>query len=526
VDARRSVSPRAVFDVAALDIKVTGGIVRGVTENGIMAWRGIPYAAPPVGALRFRAPRPVVAWAGVRDASRFGDVAPQLYRGQFRGVAPVVPSSEDCLSINVLAARSAAVARVPLPVMIFIHGGGYSVGSSRDFTGRGTSFVLSGKVIYVSFNYRLGALGYLHFTRYSTRRRPIEGNLGLRDQVAALRWVHANIRAFGGDPHNVTLLGQSAGGNAVTTLMATPAAHGLFARAIAQSPPPNAVYEQEQADLWSAEYLLALRSVMRSDGEVIADDASPTRVLLGATPLQLNNAALVLQVRSPDDDPGTFCLAPVVDGIMIPERPLDAFRHGRAHPVPLIIGTNQKEASVFRGRVDILPRSPSRVHAVFSRAPRPARARMRAAYPGLPDARAAVDFSGDYAFWYPSVVAAERHARVAPVHMYRFDAAPHLLHALGIDATHGIELFALFEQTNSPLARTVSAFGGRESYLGAGERMRAHWLEFVCTGSVAASWPAYTAADRRTLIIDETDRIENDPQRNRRLAWMSFLPDM
>lgn len=166
-------SPRAVLDVAALDIKVTGGIVRGVTENGIMAWRGIPYAAPPVGALRFRAPRPVVAWAGVRDASRFGDVAPQLYRGQFRGVAPVVPSSEDCLSINVLAARSAAVARVPLPVMVFIHGGGYSVGSSRDFTGQGASFVRSGKVIYVSFNYRLGALGYLHFTRYSTRRRPI-----------------------------------------------------------------------------------------------------------------------------------------------------------------------------------------------------------------------------------------------------------------------------------------------------------------------------------------------------------------
>ncbi|MEO8908585.1 MAG: carboxylesterase/lipase family protein [Microbacteriaceae bacterium] len=521
MDAHESVPPRAVRDV-----RVTGGIVRGVTESGVTAWRGIPYAAPPVGVLRFRAPRRVVGWSGVRDASRFGDVAPQLYKGQFRGVGAMIPSSEDCLSINVLSAATAPANGHGLPVMVFIHGGGYSVGSSQDFTGQGTSFVRSGRVIYVSFNYRLGALGYLHFTRYSTRSRPIDGNLGLRDQVAALRWVHANIRAFGGDPHNVTVLGQSAGGNAVTTLMATPAARGLFARAIAQSPPPNAVYSPERADRWAEEFVLALRGVLRHDGDAVADDPSPAQILFAASPLQLNNASLILQLRSADDEPGTFCLAPVVDGVTIPKRPLDAFRDGRAHRVPLIIGTNQREASIFRGRVDILPRTPSRIRSVFSHAARPARAGMHAAYPGLPASHAATDFSGDYAFWYPSVVVADRHARVAPVHVYRFDVAPRLLHALGIDATHGIELFTLFGQTHGPLARTVNAFGGRDAYVGAGERMRAYWLDFACTGRIADSWPVYTSAERRTLIIDETDRVESDPQHARRLAWMSFLPDI
>ncbi|HEY5224063.1 MAG TPA: carboxylesterase/lipase family protein [Microbacteriaceae bacterium] len=521
MDARGAVPPRAL-----LDVRVTGGVVRGVAERGIHAWRGIPYAAPPLGRLRFRAPKAVVPWHGVRDASAFGDVAPQLYKGQFRGVGPLTPASEDCLSINVLAAADVLIPHRGLPVMVYIHGGGYSVGSSQDFTGQGNSFVRSRRVVYVSFNYRLGAFGYLHFTRYSSRKRPIDGNLGLRDQVAALRWVRTNIRAFGGDPHNVTVFGQSAGGNAVTTLMATPSARGLFSRAIAQSPPPNAVYTQERADKWAGDFIPALRGVMLHDGQPLPDAASPVNVLLAATALQLNNASLILQLSSPDADPGTFCLAPVIDGNVIPERPLDAFRNGRAHRVPLIIGTNEREGSIFRGRVDILPRSPARIRTIFERAPRSSRTRMHDAYPGLPGGHAATDFGGDYAFWYPSVVVADRHALVAPVHVYRFDVAPRLLHALGIDATHGIELFTLFGETDGTLARTMSALGGRDAYIGAGERMRTYWLDFVCTGTFAESWPAYTADARRTLILDEKDRVERDPQRARRLAWTSFLPDM
>jgi para-nitrobenzyl esterase len=151
---------------------------------------------------------------------------------------------------------------------------------------------------------------------------------------------------------------------------------------------------------------------------------------------------------------------------------------------------------------------------------------MVSAYPGLPAARPAADFGGDYAFWYPSVVVADRHARYAPVHMYRFDTAPRLMHLIGIDATHGIELFALFDQIDTPLGRTVGAFGGLEAFARSGERMRRYWLEFAQTGAVADAWPRYTDAERLTLIIDEFDHVEPDPRRTRRVAWRSFLPEL
>ena len=228
-----------------LEVRVTGGVVRGVREGEMLAWRGMPYAAPPIGERRFRAPAPVLPWRGIRDASAFGAVAPQA--NVIRLVRPtisVMAADEDCLSVNVHAPVRESGGS-PLPVMVFIHGGGYSAGSSRDFSGQGEGFVRSGRVVYVSFNYRLGALGYLDFTRYSSGRRPFESNLGLRDQVALLGWVQENIAAFGGDAARVTVFGESAGGNAVTTLMTTPSARGLFAGAIAQSPPPDAVYPRE-----------------------------------------------------------------------------------------------------------------------------------------------------------------------------------------------------------------------------------------------------------------------------------------
>lgn len=511
-------------DERRLDISVAGGIVRGVREGPLLAWRGIPYAAAPVGALRFRAPRPVVPWVGIRDASAYGNVAPQAYRGQFKGVGPGVPSGEDCLSVNVLKMDASPQSRRGLPVMVFIHGGGYSAGSSQDLFGQGEGFVRSGRVLYVSFNYRLGALGYLDFSRYSTAKRPIQSNLGLRDQVAALAWVRRNIHRFGGDPRNVAVFGESAGGNAVTTLMATPSARRLFARAIAQSAPANAVYTPAVTTRWAGEIVASLRATAVRQHGTIAWSTPAGTLLDAATATELVEAALDLQIRTPDADPGMFCLAPVVDGDFLPQHPIDAFRTGRAHRVPMIIGTNDREGSVFRGRVDILPRSAGRIRALFQRAPVEARKPMRDAYPGLPGRHAAADFGGDYAFWYPSVAVGGLHSRFAAVHAYRFDVAPRLLRMLDLDATHGLELFALFDRTDEPLARAITALGGREAFEQAGERMRNYWLDFACTGGIAETWPAYTERERLTLIIDGTDRVESDPRRERRLAWRAFLP--
>jgi para-nitrobenzyl esterase len=513
-----------------LEVATRQGVARGVRERGVEAWRGLPFAAPPVGDLRWRAPRAAPPWMGVRDASRFGPVAWQSRSGAFIGVAKGQEMSEDCLTVNVV--RPAGVDSGALPVMVFIHGGAYAVGSAAEYPRNGETLVREGGIVYVSFNYRLSALGYIDLSRYSTDERPIESNLGLRDQVAALEWVRDNIAAFGGDPANVTVFGESAGGNAVTTLMTTPAARGLFARAIAQSAPPNALYTPELTQRWGDEYLEFLTERLEPAGveSTTVDDAS--LMLQLAHPSDLVEAAVALTLLTPDRDPGTIALCPVIDGDYLPERPLDAFKGGRAMPVPLIIGTNDREGSLFTGRLDILATTPPRIRSIFSRTKKKARKAIKAEYPGLPEKRAAADFAGDYAFWYPTVKVAERHARFAPVYFYRFDIAPRLVRALGFDATHGLELFALFDRMDGRFGRAMGLLGGRRAFKRTGERMRANWAEFARTGRVAGAaagagacdWPRYEEGARETLIFDAVDRVEADPRGARRRAWQDFVP--
>jgi len=506
-----------------LRVGVSGGVVRGVTSAGIDSWRGIPFAAPPVGRLRLRAPAPVVPWVGELDATRFGASSAQLHRNLRTGALSLGQSGEDCLTINVH--RPADPQPAPLPVMVFIHGGGYSMGSSREFSEQGRSFIEAGPVLYVSFNYRLGPLGYLDFTRYSTPDRPFESNLGLRDQVAALQWVRDNIALFGGDPSNVTVFGESAGGHAVTTLMATPSADGLFARAIAQSAPADAVYFPDATAQWAREFVDILASRQRTS--VDPDDRQAVNQLLATAQLKpLLQASASMQMQTPNSYPGMFCLAPVVDGDFLPEHPMDAFRAGRAHRVPLIIGTNDREGSLFRGRVDIIPRTPPRIHALFQKAPTDSRAAIHRLYPGLPAPRDAADFAGDYGFWFPSTRVADFHSRYAPVWMYRFDFATVVLKLLGFDATHGVEMFPLFDDLDAPLPRIMTALGGRREYAAVGSRMRTNWVSFARFGAPGEEWPAYAEPERCTLIIDETDRVERDPRSPRRLAWNAFLPHL
>ncbi|MDQ2699529.1 MAG: carboxylesterase family protein, partial [Actinomycetota bacterium] len=295
-----------------LVVETDAGAVRGIRRRHVRMWRGIPYAAGPTGDLRFRAPQPAEPWHDVRDAIRFGPVAPQRRRGQFPGAAPHLPRSEDCLSLNVTAPDDATRDDVTpdrgRPVMVFLHGGAYSVGSSGEYPRQGEGLVRRHGVVYVSLNYRLGALGWLDFRAYSSSRHPFECNLGLRDQVAALEWVRRNIGAFGGDPGNVTLFGESAGANSVTTLMTVPAADGLFARAIAQSSPANAVYLPETAAAWAREFVAILGGLVDEDDlENEATDAAAA-MLRAADPMLLADATTALTVRTPDEYPGTLSL--------------------------------------------------------------------------------------------------------------------------------------------------------------------------------------------------------------------------
>lgn len=486
-----------------LEVTLDSGKIRGryipSRTDRLRVWRGIPYAEPPLGLLRFRAPQPVHTWEGTRLSVEFGSPAPQR-KSNF---------DEDCLFLNIAAPES--ISEVPRPVMVFIHGGAYNGGNPSSPMYQGTSLVERGNIVYVSLQYRLGALGYLDFSEFSTTEQVFESNLGLRDQVAALKWIQQNIAAFGGDPSNVTVFGESSGANAVTTLMATPAAEGLFARAIAQSPPAASAYGKVRAERWAHEFLEIAQAPGRDPGAWLRTASVRELVSFGDE----------LVRRGADEEPGTRAFAPVVDGDFLPEHPLDVFAAGKTHPVPLLLGSNLYEGRIFPRFLNILPTDPTRIEKMFSHVSNPVKARALAAYPTYPHRFASADLGGDITFWEPMILCAQGHCAVAPTYSYRYDFAPRLLNLVGLGATHATELFAVFGRADT-LTKALTLFGGRRSFDVVTTTMQNHWLHFARHGTPDADWPEYTLAQRETMIFNGASHVENDPLGDRRRAWIGY----
>jgi para-nitrobenzyl esterase len=421
--------------------------------------------------------------------------------------------SEDCLTLNV----TTPLGQGPWPVMVWFHGGAYAIGSSASAVYANPSLVERGQVVLVTVNYRLGALGYLDLSRYSTPSRPISGNLGLRDQVAALRWVQDNIAAFGGDASRVTIFGESAGGGAVTTLFATPAARGLFAAGIAQSSAPR-VADSAQTAHWAGQFAALL-------GEDPHDSAAVSQRLAVASPAELVEAGRLLQRGNGDLFPGTLVFGPVVERDFLPTQPIDAFEAGIAAPVPLIIGCNAREGALFskiRSLDHLIPTSAERIAKMFQLTDPTAQARVSAAYPGLPGKRALADLGGDAVFTYPSSLIAERHSEHAPTWQYRFDTSTRLLDLLGLNATHGMEIGLVFGHVNGVVERVLGSLGGHSARVAVSRRMQDHWTTFAHTQAPSPSWPPYTTPTRWVNVFAAVDHLVSDPHRQLREAWAGY----
>lgn len=453
-----------------------------------------------------RAPQPVEPWTGVLEATEFGPAAMQTRSGARIGPRTNHPTGEDCLTLNVVA--PAQPSATPRPVMVFIHGGAYLIGTTALRLYSGSRLALRGDVIVVSINYRLGAFGYVDFSEFSTPERPFDSNLGLRDQVAALEWVRRNISAFGGDPDNVTIFGESAGAHAVLSLLATPAAGGLFHRAIAQSPPADWCVSAEQA-----------RSFARSCVERLgATPETAAEALSEASANDIRKAVEAQLHRSSRETPEVFMVAPVVDGDFLPKTPIEAIADGSAHAVPLIIGTNRDEATLFQRFDDTLPTTPERLRRVL---PEGGESRIAAAYPGYPASKTAVRAGGDWVFWRPSLQVMEGHSRHAPTYAYRYDYAPRAVRLAGFGATHALDLIPVFGGVDTPFGRILTSAGGRRAFRAVEREFQENWLAFARTGKPLASWPEYTEQRRTTRIIDYPARLEVDPEKSKRLAWES-----
>lgn len=506
------------------------GTVRGVIEDDMAHWRGIPYSAPPVGPLRWRAPQPHAGWPDVREAAEFGAWCPQPRASGLLGADRSTRLDEDCLTLNVSALAEPHEPRSP--VMVFIHGGAFVNGSGSAPFYDGSPLVRRGEVVYVSINYRLGALGWLHFDEYATDERPIESNLGLRDIIAALAWIGDNIAAFGGDPDNITIFGESAGAIAITTLLACPRAEGLFHRAIVQSSAPRVIPTMEQAHRWTKEFLQYLVIDVDNRAEVLD-------TLEEVTPLELSVALSRLSASGLKDEPAAIAVCPAADGYLLPRLPVAAIAAGQGLKVPLIIGTNDREGTLFS---HFSPTNPglrptwkqmvTKAHSFVD--PQgdfdhpdtdesPPAAVLRDLYPSYPKRGALADLAGDGAFWYPSIEVMEGHSTYAPTWAYRYDFAPRLIRMVGVNATHAAELLPLFEQyRTSEMGRRMTRLGGNREYEKLTEYMQVQWLHFARFGEPLEDWEPYEVAQRATMIFDTTCRVELDPRRERRLAWRAL----
>jgi para-nitrobenzyl esterase len=488
---------------------IESGTVEGFTRDGVNRWRSIPYARPPVGSLRLRAPQPVEPWRGVRYCHGFGYCAPQQRMYTILAPAKYQPMGEDCLTLNVVTPKHPS--DKPLPVMVFIHGGGYFMGSSATPIYDGAALARNG-CVYVSVNYRLGALGCLDLSSLSTNDITVDDNLFLRDLVMALRWVRANIAVFGGDPENVTIFGESAGAHAVATLLAVPAAKGLFAHAISESPAAGMVRSPEIAAEYAAKFA-ALLGARKEDG---------ARAALAARPADLVNAFDRLVRQGQREMLGAFAAGPTAGTEYLPLDPIEAMRAGKAHRVPLIIGTNAEEARLFGRFLKLLPMTEPMIERLFAAAEHGERERITAAYPGYPDPRACIQFGGDFAFGSAAWQIAEAHSLHAPTYLYRYDYAPRSLRWSGLGATHATELLAVFDVYRTKFGRLLTAAADRRSALRVSDDVQARWRAFSRTGVPGEDWPGYTRADRAVMVLDRRPHVEYDPHADRRQAWEGF----
>lgn len=493
-------------------VTTASGAVEGFVRNGVNRWRSIPYAEPPVGPLRFQAPQPVRPWTGVRPCHGFGNCAPQQRVYTMTGLGRYQPMSEDCLTLNVVTPRwsGSTPDGEPLPVMFFIHGGGYILGSSATPLYDGAALARRG-CVYVAVNYRLGALGCLDLSSMSTPEIPIDSNLFLRDIVLALGWVHDNIAAFGGDPGNVTIFGESAGAHAVATLLGVPPAEGRFHQAISQSPASGMVSSQEVA----AE--IADRFVDRMG----FDRRNAAAELMRAAPAELVRATHHVMTRSLDNMVGASAVGPTYGDDFLPLDPFEAMRQGVAHKVPLIVGTNAEEGRLFTRFLKLLPTSERAIERILAHTPTEVREQILAAYPQYPDPKACIEFGGDMIFGTAAWQIAEAHAKLAPTFVYRYDFAPRTLHWAGLGATHATELLAVFGIYRSRVGAVLTAGVDQRAAVKVSHQVQTRWQEFSRTG-VPGDWPAYNRDERPVLVFDRHTHVEYDPHPHRRKAWAGF----
>jgi para-nitrobenzyl esterase len=485
-------------------VRVAGGLVRGSSREGVAAFLGIPFAGPAVGPDRYQAPRPVLPWEGTRDVTAHGPSAAQSpYLPPIDAVLPSsVSPGDDYLNVNVWAPADAD----GLPVMVWIHGGAFVRGANSLSVYNGSAFARDG-VVLVSVNYRLGAPGFAVLDGAPT-------NLGLRDQIAALEWVRDNVTAFGGNPADVTVFGESAGGMSVATLMAAPPARGLFHRAVVQSGGATAVCDQEDARRVSAE-LAAHLGVPRTaeafaalDPDVVTQAQTAVGLAMQADPDPQRWGATVLRSGL-----GIMSLFPVIDRDIVPDLPLTRIADGAAAEVSLLVGTTREEFRLFlvpTGGAAALTSDDLSAMAVRYGWPATAIDTYAANRSGSTPGDIACAVLTDAGFRLPATqLAAAQHTAGGTVHAYELAWRTPVA---DLGACHGLDLGFVFDTLGSgaPMA-------GDTAPVELARAMHDAWVRFAVDGT--PGWQPWAPDDRAVMTFDTNSHLTQAPRADELALW-------
>jgi para-nitrobenzyl esterase len=468
-------------------VSIASGPLQGTTDRGVEIFKGIPYAAPPVGPLRWRPPQPAPVWQSARDASAYGN---DCMQNRFEGdsLPSTQPMSEDCLYLNVWAPATKPVK--PAPVMVWIHGGGLTIGSGSSIAFDGAAFARKG-VVLVTFNYRLGRFGF--FTHPAlVAEHPDEpmGNFGTMDQIAALRWVKQNIAAFGGDPNNVTLFGESSGGVSVMKLMTSPVVTGLFTKAIVESGGGREHWAQMDRDTVekTGPKTGGLKAGQNfAEGQDIKGTGPDVVAALRALPAETVLGDITFLYAESTDASG-----PMIDGRIITCDADECFRAGREAKIPLLIGTNDDELGAFPAIVASFVSN--QIIQGFGD-----RGAGLDAYYGHGKSRHS-DLISDTAFVEPARFIATHHQKNGnPVWLYRFGYVAEAKRDPDEGARHTGEIpyvFGTLDKTDvTPTAADQKMMDTVQDY----------WIAFAKkgnpNGTASATWPNYSTADRALMIF-------------------------
>lgn len=476
-------------------VETNYGKVQGEFLGDVYVFRGIPYAKPPVGTLRFKAPEKCDKWEGIYDATKFASIAPQTPSDVMNFLGnQITTMNEDCLYLNIWSPAPDNKRRA---VMVWIHGGAFVAGSGSSPWYDGRNFAKNGDVVVVTLNYRLGVFGFLHLNELN-EHYPTSGNNGILDQIAAIEWVKENIHHFGGDPERITVFGESAGAMSIGAMLGIPKARGLFQQVILQSGAAHHTISSKKGTEVTKQFL----NLLNIDEDNIDK-------------LQQLSMDDLLQAQS---QLPMMSLVPVVDGKVIPEHPLTAITKGSTKNLKMIIGTNKDEYNLF-SVFDPLWKNASEdmKKIIFEKSFQDKWEQIQEEF--IKDKPLTLDLYNELMslqiFVNPAYTLADLHVKQdAPVWVYRFDWETPVLGGL-LKATHALEIPFVWNN----LENTEILTGTGENRQIVAKHMHKEWIHFAKYGEPSSEWPKYELIKREVMSFSIEKKVLKDPYKNVREKW-------